>query len=80
LFDRCVREFARRPGGAGPPDLRGRAAGEVDDLDDLLGGEGAGRAGPGRVGQGGGDDLNRSADESYMVSSTGYVGFTWASV
>ncbi len=24
--------------------------------------------------------LNRSADESYMVSSTGYVGFTWASV
>src|SRR5262249_58584478 len=39
----------------GPAGLRGRVAGHGDDRDDLLGAEGGGTAGPGRVGEGGFD-------------------------
>jgi len=55
LGDRFVGQLAWRPGGDGAREPCRGEAGEVDDLHDLLGGEGRGGTRARGGGQGGGD-------------------------
>jgi hypothetical protein len=55
-----IGQFARRPGINGTPDSTRGSAGEIDTLDDLFSGEGAGRTGAWGIGEHRGNHLAKS--------------------